>query len=341
MNKMEQGSAARPQRRPPWIKVRAPTGEAYRDLKRFMRTQSLHTVCEEAHCPNIGECWAHRTATFLILGDTCTRNCRFCNIATGRPAPPDPDEPLRVAQTVQAMGLKHAVVTSVDRDDLSDGGASAFAAVIRQIRQLQPGCTVEVLIPDFRGRVEPLRAVVDARPDVLNHNVETVKRLFSAVQPQCRYAWSLDVLRNAKVLWSEATTGKSPETSPPTVAEEANQAEISGKQSSAGFFLKKPRRGAPGFFTKSGLMVGLGETVDEVLDVMRSLRELDVDILTIGQYLQPTKTHVPIARYYTPDEFDMFRRRGEEMGFKWVESGPLVRSSYHAEAQVEGLCRGV
>jgi lipoic acid synthetase len=271
--------------------VRAPTGEAYHDLKRLMRAQSLHTVCEEAHCPNMGECWAHRTATFLILGDTCTRNCRFCNVATGRPGPPDPDEPLRVAQAVQAMGLKHAVITSVDRDDLEDGGASAFAAVIRHIRELRPGCTVEVLIPDFRGRVEPLQVVMDARPDILNHNVETVPRLFRAVQPQCRYAWSLGVLRNAKVLWPEAVT-------------------------------------------KSGLMVGLGETVDEVLGVMRDLRELDVDILTIGQYLQPTKAHAPIARYYTPEEFDMLRRRGKEMGFKWVESAPLVRSSYHAEAQV-------
>jgi lipoic acid synthetase len=261
-----------------------------------MRAQSLHTVCEEAHCPNIGECWAHRTATFLILGDTCTRNCRFCNVATGRPAPPDPDEPRRVAQAVQALGLKHAVITSVDRDDLPDGGASAFAAVIRHVRQLQPGCTAEVLIPDFRGRVEPLRAVMDARPDILNHNVETVPRLFRTVQPQCRYAWSQAVLRNAKALWPQATT-------------------------------------------KSGLMVGLGETVDEVLDLMQSLRELDVDILTIGQYLQPTKAHAPIARYYTPDEFEMFRQRGEEMGFKWVESAPLVRSSYHAEAQADYLHR--
>jgi lipoic acid synthetase len=284
------------QRRPPWIRVRAPTGETFRDLKRLMRAQSLHTVCEEAHCPNIGECWAHRTATFLILGDTCTRNCRFCNVATGRPAPPDPDEPRRVAQAVQALGLKHAVITSVDRDDLPDGGASAFAAVIRHVRQLQPGCTVEVLIPDFRGRVEPLRAVMDARPDILNHNVETVPRLFRTVQPQCRYAWSQAVLRTAKALWPQATT-------------------------------------------KSGLMVGLGETVDEVLDLMRSLRELDADILTIGQYLQPTKAHAPIARYYTPDEFEMFRQRGEEMGFKWVESAPLVRSSYHAEAQADYLHR--
>jgi lipoic acid synthetase len=291
---LETSSQARPQRRPPWIRVRAPTGEAYRELKQLMRAKSLHTVCEEAHCPNIGECWAHRTATFLILGDTCTRNCRFCNVATGRPAPPDPDEPQRVAQAVQAMGLRHAVITSVDRDDLDDGGASAFAAVIRQIRQLQPGCTVEVLIPDFRGQVEPLKTVMDARPDVLNHNVETVERLFRAVQPQCRYEWSLAVLRNAKTLWPQATT-------------------------------------------KSGLMVGLGETVDEVLDVMRDLRELCVDILTIGQYLQPTKAHAPIARYYTPQEFEMFRQRGEEMGFKWVESGPLVRSSYHAEAQASLL----
>jgi lipoic acid synthetase len=291
---LETSSQARPQRRPPWIRVRAPTGEAYRELKQLMRAKSLHTVCEEAHCPNMGECWAHRTATFLILGDTCTRNCRFCNVATGRPAPPDPDEPQRVAQAVQAMGLRHAVITSVDRDDLDDGGASAFAAVIRQIRQLQPGCTVEVLIPDFRGQVEPLKTVMDARPDVLNHNVETVERLFRAVQPQCRYEWSLAVLRNAKTLWPQATT-------------------------------------------KSGLMVGLGETVDEVLDVMRDLRELCVDILTIGQYLQPTKAHAPIARYYTPQEFEMFRQRGEEMGFKWVESGPLVRSSYHAEAQASLL----
>jgi lipoic acid synthetase len=270
--------------------VRAPAGEEYHQIKRLMRASALHTVCEEARCPNIGECWKHRTATFLILGDTCTRNCHFCNVKTGRPAPLDPGEPERVAQAVQAMGLRHAVVTSVDRDDLPDGGASVFAAVIRSIRRLQPGCTVEVLIPDFHGRVELLQAVLDARPDVLNHNVETVPRLFRAVQPQCRYAWSQAVLRNAKAFWPQAVT-------------------------------------------KSGLMVGLGETADEVLDVMRDLRELDVDILTIGQYLQPTKAHTPIARYYTPEEFETFRERGEELGFRWVESGPLVRSSYHAEMQ--------
>ncbi|MEE8392257.1 MAG: lipoyl synthase [Anaerolineae bacterium] len=283
-----------PKRRPPWLRVRAPQGENYRWLKRLMRAKELHTVCEEARCPNIGECWGHRTATFLILGDTCTRNCRFCNVQTGRPAPPDPDEPEHVAQAVQAMDLKHAVITSVDRDDLPAGGASVFAAVIQHIRALQPDCTVEVLIPDFRGQIEALQTVMDARPDILNHNIETVPRLFRAVQPQCRYEWSLAVLRNAKTLWPEA-------------------------------------------ITKSGLMVGLGETVDEVLDVMRDLRELDVDILTIGQYLQPTRQHAPIFRYYTPEEFVMFREQGYEMGFRWVESDPLVRSSYNAEAQAQTL----
>ena len=281
-------------RRPPWLRVRAPTGETYHWLRRLMRTQHLHTVCEEAHCPNIGECWSHRTATFLVLGDTCTRNCRFCNVKTGRPAPLDPDEPEHVAQAVQALGLQHAVITSVDRDDLPDGGAVVFGAIIRRIRALQPGCTVEVLIPDFRGQIEPLKTVMDERPDILNHNVETVPRLFRAVQPQCRYAWSLAVLRNAKALW-------------------------------------------PGALTKSGLMVGLGEAVDEVLDVMRDLREVDVDILTIGQYLPPSKQHFPLARYYTPEEFEMLRERGHAMGFRWVESDPLVRSSYNAEAQARAL----
>jgi lipoic acid synthetase len=261
-----------------------------------MRTQHLHTVCEEAHCHNIGECWSHRTATFLVLGDTCTRNCRFCNVKTGRPAPLDPDEPQHVAQAVQALDLEHAVITSVDRDDLPDGGAAVFAAIIRRIRALQPGCTVEVLIPDFRGQIEPLKVVMDERPDILNHNVETVPRLFRAVQPQCRYAWSLAVLRNAKTLWPEA-------------------------------------------LTKSGLMVGLGETPDEILAVMRDLRQIDVDILTVGQYLQPTKQHLPIARYYTPAEFETLRERGMEMGFRWVESGPLVRSSYNAEAQARALAQ--
>ncbi len=295
MDKSEKSKpSSRPKRRPAWLRVPARSGDSYHWLKRLMRVKELHTVCEEANCPNIGECWGHRTATFLILGDTCTRNCRFCDIKTGHPAPVDPEEAERVAQAVQAMDLKHAVITSVDRDDLSDGGASIFAAVIRRIRELQPGCTVEVLIPDFRGEIPPLKTVMDERPDILNHNVETAPSLFRTVQPQCRYEWSLAVLRNAKALWPQA-------------------------------------------ITKSGVMVGLGETADEVLDVMRDLRQVDVDILTIGQYLQPTRDHLPIARYYEPEEFEMFRERGYEMGFRWVESAPLVRSSYNAEAQASAL----
>ena len=274
--------------------MRAPEGESYHWLKRLMRAKELHTVCEEAHCPNIAECWGNRTATFLILGDTCTRNCHFCDVKTGRPGPLDPDEPEHVAQAVRAMELRHAVITSVDRDDLPDGGASVFAAVTQRIRELQPGCTVEVLIPDFRGEIESLRVVMDARPEILNHNIETVPRLFPTIQPQCRYEWSLGVLRNAKALWSEA-------------------------------------------ITKSGVMVGLGETVDEVLEVMHDLRSVDVDILTVGQYLQPSREHAPIIRYYEPEEFMMFEERGYEMGFRWVESAPLVRSSYNAEAQASAL----
>jgi lipoic acid synthetase len=259
-----------------------------------MRAKDLHTVCEEAHCPNIGECWGNRTATFLILGDTCTRNCRFCDVKTGRPGPPDPAEATHVAQAVGAMDLKHAVITSVNRDDLPDGGASTFAAVIRRIREVQPGCTVEVLIPDFRGEIQALRTVMDARPEILNHNIETVPRLFSRIQPQCRYEWSLGVLRSAKDLWPEAVT-------------------------------------------KSGVMVGLGETADEVLDVMSDLRGVGVDILTVGQYLQPSRQHAPIVRYYEQEEFVMFEERGYEMCFRWVESAPLVRSSYNAEAQAHTL----
>jgi len=283
-------------RRPSWIRVRAPDGDSYHWLKRLMRSKNLHTVCEEAHCPNIAECWGNRTATFLILGDTCTRNCRFCDVNTGRPEPLDLMEAEHVAQAVRAMDLKHAVITSVDRDDLRDGGASVFAAVIRRIRELQPGCTVEVLIPDFRGQVEPLRMVMDAHPDILNHNVETVPRLFSKVQPQCRYDWSLGVLRHAKQLWPEA-------------------------------------------ITKSGIMVGLGETEEEVLETMEDLRDVEVDILTIGQYLQPSREHAPILRYYKPEAFKRFEERGYEMGYRWVESAPLVRSSYNAEAQARALAK--
>jgi lipoic acid synthetase len=281
-------------RRPEWLKVPLRTGEEYHRIKRLMRAKKLHTVCEEANCPNIGECWRHRTATFLILGDTCTRACRFCNVQTGRPGPLDPEEPRHVAEAVQAMDLRHAVITSVTRDDLPDGGASVFAEVVRQIRALQPGCTVEVLIPDFQGQEEPLRIVMETKPEILNHNVETVPRLFRPIQPRNRYEWSLATLENARRLWPEV-------------------------------------------MTKSGIMVGMGESVEEVMEVMEDLRGVGVDILTIGQYLQPTRRHTPIERYYTPDEFEMFRERGEEMGFRWVESAPLVRSSFHAGVQVEKL----
>ena len=284
-------------RLPPWLRVRAPTGTGYHWVDGLMRSNRVHTVCEEARCPNSGECWNNRTATFLILGDTCTRNCRFCNVKTGDPMPPDSNELERVARSVQAMGLEHAVITSVDRDDLPDGGASAFAAVIRRIRDLQPGCTVEVLIPDFQGDATALETVLDERPDVLGHNVETVPRLYRRVQPQCRYGTSLDVLCQA-------------------------------------------RRLAPEMLIKSGLMVGLGETVDEVVEAMRDLRDAGVDILTLGQYLRPSLQHIPVERYYPPDEFDALRLRGVQMDFGWVESGPLVRSSYNAAVQARTLGKG-
>ncbi len=284
----------RPKRRPDWIKVRAPQGEQYEQIQTLMRRASLHTVCQEAGCPNMGECWGSGTATFLILGDVCTRSCRFCDVKHGRPEPLDWEEPERVAQAVKEMGLQHAVITSVNRDERDDGGAPIFAAIIRRIRELQPGCSVEVLIPDFKGSLDALKIVMDARPEILNHNIETVPSLFKKVQPQDRYEWSEAVLRNAKVL--------DPET-----------------------------------LTKSGIMLGLGETLDEVRAVMRDLREWDVDILTIGQYLQPSRRHLPIERYYTLEEFAELKAYGLEIGFKWVESAPLVRSSYHAVEQVRAL----
>jgi lipoic acid synthetase len=291
---MESDRPDRPKRRPEWLRVPLRTGEEYHWLKRLMRSKQLHTVCEEANCPNMGQCWAHRTATFLILGQICTRACRFCNIQGGRPEPLDPEEPRRVAEAVQAMGLRHAVITSVTRDDLPDGGASVFAAVVREIRGLQPGCTVEVLIPDFQGDLAALQTVMASEPDVLNHNVETVPRLFRRVQPRNRYGWSLTILRQAKQLQPKA-------------------------------------------LTKSGLMVGMGETIEEVLAVMEDLAAAEVDIMTVGQYLQPSRNHLPIARYYTPEEFDMFREQGLALGFRWVESAPLVRSSFHAQAQAQLL----
>ena len=288
------GERQRPARRPDWIKVRAPAGETYEWLRDMMRSKALHTVCEEARCPNMGECWGSGTATFLLMGEICTRSCGFCDIETGRPNPLDWLEPERVARAVQRMDLRHAVITSVNRDEREDGGAPIFAMVIRRIRELQPGCSIEVLIPDFKGSEEALKVVMDARPEILNHNVETVPRLFKMVQPQDRYEWAQATLTNAKLL-------------------------------------------DPEVLTKSGIMLGLGETMEEVKSTMRDLRAWDVDILTIGQYLQPSRKHLPIDRYYRPEEFDELKTFGEGIGFKWVESGPLVRSSYHAEAQVRAL----
>jgi len=281
-------------RRPEWLRVKAPDSPGYRRINQLMRGQSLHTVCEEAGCPNIGECWGRGTATFLLMGDTCTRSCGFCKIKTGRPATLDEDEPRRVAETIQHMGLRHAVLTSVNRDELPDGGAHIFAETIRQIRRLQPGCTVEVLIPDFQGNWEALQVVMDERPEILNHNTETVPRLYRRVRPQARYLRSLELLRQARQM-------------------------------------------APQGVTKTGIMVGLGETLDEILQVMDDLRAVDVNILTVGQYLQPSRFHLPIERYYTPEEFVRLRDEGVARGFSWVESGPLVRSSYHADGQVDHL----
>lgn len=285
-----------PRRRPPWIKVKAPGGDEYQKVYSLMRSKALHTVCEEAQCPNLGECWGRGTATFLMMGDVCTRSCGFCDIKTGRPSPLDWAEPNRVAESVRAMNLRHVVITSVNRDERADGGAPIFAMVIRRIRQLQPGCSIEVLIPDFKGSETALKIVMDAQPEILNHNVETVPRLFKKVQPQDNYEWALKTLRNAKAM-------------------------------------------DPLVLTKSGIMVGLGETFDEVVEVMRDLADCGVDILTIGQYLQPSKQHLPIERYYTPEEFDRFQEIGKELGFKWVESGPLVRSSYRADQQVRELSK--
>ncbi len=290
----KEGTNQRPLRRPSWIRVRAPSGETYKELRQLMRRKALNTVCEEAMCPNMGECWGSGTATFLMLGEVCTRTCGFCDVLRGVPRPLDWDEPERVAQAVQQMDLRHAVITSVNRDDRRDGGAPIFAMVIRRIRELLPGCSVEVLVPDFKGHAEALRIVLDARPEILNHNVETVPRLFKRVQPQDRYAWTAATLRNAKRL-------------------------------------------APEVLTKSGIMVGLGETMEEVQAVMRDLRAWGVDILTIGQYLQPSRKHLPIERYYTLEEFAALKAFGLSIGFQWVESGPLVRSSYHAGKQVQAL----
>ncbi|WP_447603338.1 lipoyl synthase [Nitrospira sp. Nam80] len=276
-------------RLPPWFKVRLQTGPDYIDIRRAMDRLGLHTICEEARCPNMWECWNARTATFLILGDVCTRRCHYCSVATGRPPTLDLDEPLRVARAIEALSLRHAVITSVNRDELDDGGAMVFAETIRHVRRLTPACTIEVLIPDFEGNEVALALVCDEKPDILNHNIETVSRLFPLIRPQGKYQRSINLLGKAKQL---------------------------------------------GMKTKSGLIVGMGETIEEARGVMRDLRSVECDIMTIGQYLQPTKDHLPVARFYHPDEFAQLKSEGLAMGFGHVESGPLVRSSYHAEQQV-------
>jgi len=278
--------------RPDWIRVPAPTGEQYRELKTLVDAQRLHTVCQSARCPNIGECWQSRTATFLILGNTCTRRCAFCAVNSGKPSEYDLDEQRRVGKAVAALQLKYAVVTSVTRDDLDDGGAAIFAETIRNIHDTTPGCRVEVLIPDFQGDAGALKTVVDARPDVLNHNIETVERLYSLVRPQANYRRSLELLTRAKGFDAETTT-------------------------------------------KSGIMLGLGETDEEILAALRDLRAAGCEIVTIGQYLRPSAGHLPIHKYYTPAEFTHFAEEGTAMGFRHVESAPLVRSSYHAREQSE------
>ncbi len=283
---------AEPQRKPSWLKVKAPGGRTYVALQHLMRDLKLHTVCEEAHCPNIGECWEHRAATFMILGDVCTRNCAYCAVAHGTPAPLDREEPVRLAEAVAQMGLRHVVITSVDRDDLPHGGAEIFAACIVELRRRVPGISVEVLIPDFKGDPEALRLVVEAHPDILNHNLETIERLYRIARPGGRYPRALELLRRAKEL-------------------------------------------DPAQLTKSGIICGLGEEWDELLGSMRDLRAQGVDILTLGQYLRPSDQHLPIARWYTPDEFAELKRLGLALGYRHVESGPLVRSSYHAWEQVE------
>jgi lipoyl synthase len=283
---------ALPERKPGWLKVRAPGGPNYSRLKHLMRDLNLHTVCEEAHCPNVGECWEHGTATFMILGDVCTRNCGYCAVAHGRPPIYDIEEPARVASAVSQMDLRHAVITSVDRDDLPDFGAHIFAETIRQIHEQVPSCSVEVLVPDFQGSEDSIRAVLDAKPEIYNHNTETVPRLYKRARPGGRYERVMRIFRFAKAY-------------------------------------------APDIPTKTGMILGLGETVQEVVAVMRDLRDVDVDILTLGQYLRPSGDHLPLDRYVTPDEFRALRDAGMAMGFRHVESGPLVRSSYHAWEQVQ------
>ena len=286
-----------PKPKPSWLRAKAPVGENFHQLKKLARGLGLHTVCESAQCPNIGECWNHRTATFMLLGDVCTRRCGFCAVPKGRPQPLDLDEPRRVAEAVATLGLKHAVITSVNRDDDNLGGARIFAETIREVRKAAADCRIEVLIPDFQGMDEALRIVLDARPDVLNHNTESVPRLYRVVRSGARYERTLRLLQNAKNF-------------------------------------------SPGMVTKSGVMVGLGETMTELVDVFSDLAARKVDILTVGQYLRPSRDHLPIARFYTPEEFQYLKEEARRLGFRHVESGPLVRSSYHAREQADGVRAG-
>ncbi len=284
--------AAQPQRKPSWLKVKAPGGKNYADIRRLMQDLRLHTVCEEAHCPNVGECWNHRTATFLILGDVCTRNCAYCAVDHGTPPEYDVDEPVRLAEAVTTMRLEHVVITSVDRDDLPDGGAEIFAGCVREIRNRLPETSVEVLIPDFQGSERALRIVLDARPAILNHNLETVERLYPLIRPGGRYSRALQLLERAK---------------------DYNPEQL----------------------TKSGIICGMGEEWDELLGAMAALRAADIDIITLGQYLRPSGSHLAVSRFYTPDEFEQLGALGRQMGFRHVEAGPLVRSSYHAWDQAK------
>ena len=277
-------------RLPVWLKVKMPGGPNYSNLKKLMRQEGLHTVCEEAKCPNIGECWERETATFMILGDTCTRACTYCAVKTGKPTGLDLEEPLRLAQTVEKLQLKYAVITSVNRDDLADGGAFIFSQCITQIKKRTPRCKVEVLTPDFQGDIKALKSVIDSGPDTFNHNIETVRRVFPRIRAKGDYDLSLDVLANAKLINPECVT-------------------------------------------KSGMMVGLGETFEEIIDTMKDLRRVNCDLMTIGQYLRPSLKHSPISKWYTPQEFEELKDEGENLGFKHIASGPLVRSSYHADEQ--------
>ncbi len=279
-------------KRPEWLKVKLPTGDNYTDVKNLMRRQKLNTVCEEAKCPNIAECWNHRSATFMILGDTCTRSCGFCNVKLGIPNELDLNEPYRVVESVIELDLRHVVITSVNRDELKDGGATIFKECVRLIRERKPDCTVEILIPDFKGDEKAFEIIMQSPPDILNHNLETVPRLYHAVRPQAKYERSLNLIQ---------------------------------------WFKNK------GLKTKSGIMVGIGERPEEVLDLMKDLVDHGCDILTIGQYLQPTKQHLPVDRFVTPDEFMMYKEKGLELGFKIVESAPLVRSSYHADQHARAI----